>query len=450
MEAHPHLPELDQLARARLRAAWLHGALVQLGFWVLDVAVVPELRWPFLGLRVLLVSAFALLVRAALRTPSPVRFRRLVLAAMLAQTSVVTTMTFFMGGFGAVYSYFAPLSIYSIAVLLPWTPAQGGRFLALSLAYYLAGNGLVLARGTGTWREALGGALFMGTACAFAFLTVVLSDRARRAELALRSDLTRANAALQATLAGLRERESRLASVGAMTSAIVHDLRNPLSAILSLSKSALEDARAAGGSPELVGDLASVVMSSRRLRAMLEELLAFARQGAAAPHDEAVAVPALLAESLAPHEAALRSAGVALVIDAAGAEGALVLADREALRRVLENLVRNAAEAIGLRPSPSPAAASPGAARGTVRVAAAAGEAEVAIVVEDDGCGIPEAVRATLFQPFATSGKPHGTGLGLMLARQVARNHGGDLTAEPPPPGGGAAFRLTLPRLRAG
>jgi signal transduction histidine kinase len=233
-----------------------------------------------------------------------------------------------------------------------------------------------------------------------------------------------------------------------MTSAIVHDLRNPLSAILSLSRSALEDARAAGGPPELTADLAAVVMSSQRLRAMLEELLAFARQGGATPRDEEVDVPALVAESLAPHEAALRSAGVALVLDVAGAQGARVLADREALRRVLENLVRNAAEAIGLRPGPPPAGA--GGPRGTVRVAAAAAEAEVAIRVEDDGCGIPEAVRATLFQPFATAGKPHGTGLGLMLARQVARNHGGDLTAEPPPPGGGAAFRLTLPRRRAG
>ena len=442
MDAERLRQEGERLGRARLRLAWAWGAVVQLAFWALDLALVPEQAWLFLGLRVGLVGVYAAAVQAALRSRASAHWRAAVQVAMFAMTAVVSTMTFLLGGFGALYSYFVPLSIYSICVLMPWTAGEGALFVGLSLGYYLAGNGLLLWRGPGTWRGAVGGAMFVTTAAAFALLTTVLAGRARRAELELRLHLERANAALEASLASLRDRESRLATLGGMTSAIVHDLRNPLSAILALSRSALEEVRAAGGPAELAGDLAAVVTSGDRLRSMLEEMLAFARRGAPGPRDERVEVTRLVTESLGPMAPSLRSAGVSLALRLEGAAGAQVLADREALRRALENLVKNAAEAIGLRRGPGGAAGEP---RGHVEVEAVAGGRDVVIRVVDDGCGIPEGLRAMLFEPFATSGKAHGTGLGLMMARNVARAHGGELTAEPPPPGGGAAFRLTLP-----
>jgi signal transduction histidine kinase len=67
----------------------------------------------------------------------------------------------------------------------------------------------------------------------------------------------------------------------------------------------------------------------------------------------------------------------------------------------------------------------------------------IQIDVVDCGSGIDRAVADKLFTPFATT-KPTGTGLGLTVARRVAREHGGDLTAADRA-GGGACFTLTLP-----
>lgn len=65
------------------------------------------------------------------------------------------------------------------------------------------------------------------------------------------------------------------------------------------------------------------------------------------------------------------------------------------------------------------------------------------IQVEDDGDGVPDAIAATLFEPMV-SGRAGGTGLGLALAREIAREHGGDLTYAPR--ARGACFTLRLPR----
>jgi signal transduction histidine kinase len=67
-------------------------------------------------------------------------------------------------------------------------------------------------------------------------------------------------------------------------------------------------------------------------------------------------------------------------------------------------------------------------------------------VVEDAGPGVPEPERARLFEPFAKgAGAPaEGAGLGLAIARQIARHHGGEIGFEPRP-GGGSRFVATLP-----
>jgi two-component system, NtrC family, sensor kinase len=110
--------------------------------------------------------------------------------------------------------------------------------------------------------------------------------------------------------------------------------------------------------------------------------------------------------------------------------GASAPGHREKLRQVLVNLVRNAAEASG-----------PGG-RVSLRIVEQEGAAELS--VEDTGPGMPEEVRARLFEPFFTT-RPRGTGLGLAVSRAIARAHGGELAASVPG-GQGARFALTLPR----
>jgi nitrogen fixation/metabolism regulation signal transduction histidine kinase len=120
----------------------------------------------------------------------------------------------------------------------------------------------------------------------------------------------------------------------------------------------------------------------------------------------------------------------------------LVAIDRQMLRRVLVNLVRNAVEAIrGARP-----AAASGAPRGHVLVHAERTRDGFgfAIIIEDDGPGVPEAARERVFDPYFTT-KPEGTGLGLAIVKKVVVEHNGSITVRRGDRLGGAAFVVSLP-----
>jgi len=105
-------------------------------------------------------------------------------------------------------------------------------------------------------------------------------------------------------------------------------------------------------------------------------------------------------------------------------------ADREQMFRVLLNLGRNAVQALD--------------AGGEVAIRAERAGDRVRIDVSDTGAGIPDAVRANLFQPFTGAGRGGGTGLGLAIARDLVRAHGGDIALAASAPGG-TVFRLHLP-----
>jgi two-component system nitrogen regulation sensor histidine kinase NtrY len=117
-----------------------------------------------------------------------------------------------------------------------------------------------------------------------------------------------------------------------------------------------------------------------------------------------------------------------------------VTIDRQMLRRVVVNLVRNAIEAIrSSRPEPAD-----GEQRGHVVVRARAGAHSAAILVEDDGPGVPEAVRERVFDPYFTT-KPDGTGLGLAIVKKIVVEHNGSIAAGRSEPLGGAVFVVELP-----
>jgi signal transduction histidine kinase len=402
------------------------------------VAVAPALKWRFLGLRVGLVALASLGMWACIRARSLTAYRVALVASTVVAGAVVSTMTFWMGGFGALYSYYVTLPLLAMAIVPAWSARDGAAFLGSSYAYYLVGNGVLLARGTGTWTEALGGILFVGPAVVFSFLAIFFNERSRRAELTLRGELQHANLELQASVQALGEREGRLAAIGGVTSAIVHDVRNPLTSILSLAQGGAEEAREAGR-PELAQDLEAVVDSGRRLKALFEQVQAFAHAEGPPVVAERVPLQALLSASLAGLARPLRSQGITLEHRTGGCDGAVVLADRAAVRRVLEELVRNAARAIENRR----AAGDLG--EGRIRVEASLAGRRARLLVVDDGCGVDPAVRPRLFHPFVRGGPGAGHGLGLAVARSLVRSLGGELSAEPPPPQGGAAFQVSLP-----
>jgi two-component system OmpR family sensor kinase len=132
-----------------------------------------------------------------------------------------------------------------------------------------------------------------------------------------------------------------------------------------------------------------------------------------------------------------RTPGTRVVADVRGAPPA-VRADPDRLAQILDNLLQNAARY----------------AASEVRVEAEADSGTVRITVADDGPGVPDADRERIFDRLVRlddgRDRQHGgAGLGLPIARALARAQGGDLVCLPAVPGAGARFRLTLPVAEA-
>jgi two-component system NtrC family sensor kinase len=218
-------------------------------------------------------------------------------------------------------------------------------------------------------------------------------------------------------------RAERLAAVGRVSAQVAHEVRNPLSSI-GLNVELLQDwlARArfekAGDAEEVWALLQAVTREVDRLTETTERYLRMARSP----------VPVLAAENVnAVVDAVLDFAGGELARGGIQVERELApslpraLVDEAQLRQVLLNLVRNAREAMPEG--------------GTLRIRTAAEGGAVHVRVEDTGPGIPEAARGRLFDPLFTT-KPHGTGLGLALSRQILEAHGGALVCDRTGPGG--------------
>jgi signal transduction histidine kinase len=237
----------------------------------------------------------------------------------------------------------------------------------------------------------------------------------------------------------LHERESRLAAIGQMTSSVVHDLRNPLTLVKGYADLAHALALRGGDVATIARELETVRTESDRLRRMIEEILDFARGGSPRLALETVAAGPFLDEVLQPLAADLKERGIEADLDLRLAPAIQVTLDRDRIQRVLENLVTNAREALAVWGREK---------RIAIRARAEGGR--LTVRVADSGPGIPEETAEHLFEPFATTGKKQGTGLGLVTVRNLVKAHGGDVRVETRAPEGGAAFTILLPLAAAG
>ena len=214
-----------------------------------------------------------------------------------------------------------------------------------------------------------------------------------------------------------------LASLGRLLAGVAHEVRNPLTAIRSTVQ-LWERLPADTRTPE---SLAAVVGAVDRLNELVGRLLLFARAGHEARRP--VDLNAVAAETAELLRAEADARGVAVETDLTPGLPSVSVAD-SAIRQVALNLGTNALHAM------------PGGGRLTLRTRPLPG-GRVELAVADTGPGVPADARERVFEPFFTT-RPDGTVLGLALCREVARQHGGDVTLDPAP-GPGATFRLVLP-----
>jgi signal transduction histidine kinase len=223
-----------------------------------------------------------------------------------------------------------------------------------------------------------------------------------------------------------RARQSELATLGRFSAQMAHDLKNPLAALKGAAQLLREDlARPAGVDRVVFADL--MLDQIDRLDRLVDVYGRLARvEPARDPLDLNELARAVLAlQSLASEKVAVK---LAL------ADGELRCeADREMLSRVLENLVRNAMEAM------------PDGGTVTVRSARSGpgGRETVALAVEDTGSGMDARTRERAFDDFFTT-KARGSGLGLAFVRRVVEAHGGEVSLESEL-GRGTVVRVKLP-----
>lgn len=221
---------------------------------------------------------------------------------------------------------------------------------------------------------------------------------------------------------------ARLADIGAITAKIVHDLGNPLAALSMQAQLILRRARRGDVQPAAAveGPAQQILTTLRRLETLIRELNDFARDQRL--ELRALDVPAFLASCAELWQALAGERGIHLRVAACGALPALQ-ADEVLLRRVLDNLIKNALEAIARGPGEVVLSAQTPTA-GIVRLA-----------VDDSGPGIPPDID--VFRLFETT-KSDGTGIGLAVARQLVTAHGGSIEHAPRAQGG-TRFWLDLP-----
>lgn len=219
-------------------------------------------------------------------------------------------------------------------------------------------------------------------------------------------------------------RNARLAALGTVVAKVSHDLRGILTpALLTAERLQMNS------EPRIrrAGD--TLVQAVERATDLVRRTLDYAREGPPPLELGPIELARLLDEA---GETA-RPLGSALRLENGVDRTIQVRADRIQLFRVLSNLLRNAAEA-GAR---------------TVRITAERNSPTLSVDIADDGPGLPEAVRAELFRPFAGSTRRGGSGLGLAIARDLMVAHGGDIELIATD-GSGTTFRLTLRLADAG
>ena len=235
-------------------------------------------------------------------------------------------------------------------------------------------------------------------------------------------------AAMQGDLASLLAQKTHLAALGLAVSKINHDLRNLLASAQLFSErlARISDPHVERFAPKLMRAL-------ERAIAFCQSTLSYGRVQEPPPDRRMIALEPLVEdvrETLGlDHETSVRWI-------TAVERGLMVEADPDQLFRILLNLARNAVQALEGRERRDPG-------REQVRITGRREGAVVVIEVSDTGPGLPEKARAHLFEAFQGSTRTGSAGLGLAIAAELIRAHGGEIRLVEGTIG--ATFRLTIP-----
>ncbi len=258
------------------------------------------------------------------------------------------------------------------------------------------------------------------------------------------------------------QRAERLAELGTMTGGLAHEIKNPLSTVglnVQLLQEDIADAQKsvhamreaqpqANGPRDLQDSLGRVSRrldglhrETQRLRDILEDFLRFA--GRVQLHREPTDLHRLLTELADFFEPQASDAGVRLRLDLQ-ADPHTADVDAALLKQAILNLMLNAIQAMQAARNANPPQPHGGGDELHLRTSGTPDSGTVNIHITDTGPGIPADVLPRIFEPYFSTGKKGGSGLGLPTTKRIIEEHDGQLTAHSEE-GRGTAFTATLP-----
>jgi len=217
--------------------------------------------------------------------------------------------------------------------------------------------------------------------------------------------------------------KQKLSAIGEALGYVVHDLRSPVGAIKGAAE-VLPTMKNPASQAKLCQLMSAAADEALRT---VEDILDFTRE--AGPRKAETSLQALFERLQERLTERASKAGVEMVFELQ--HDVRFHSDEHKVARAIINLVGNAIDAVARRPDAS------------VTVRGGRVNGSVYLSVEDNGPGLPEAIRGELFKPFRTHGKAGGTGLGLAIVKQVVDSHGGQIGVDST--GQGTTFRIALP-----
>ncbi|MBM4052387.1 MAG: HAMP domain-containing histidine kinase [Planctomycetes bacterium] len=230
----------------------------------------------------------------------------------------------------------------------------------------------------------------------------------------------------------------QLAQLGTMSSGLAHEIKNPLSTIVLnaqlLREDILDAPLEADQSAGMVRRVDALVRETDRLRDILTDFLQYA--GRMKVDRERIELRDVAVDLVDFLHAQAAQSGIRLLLSPPPERSVAVEADRGLLKQAALNLMLNAMQAMGNAPR-----ADGGQHELMLRIEDGGGRARLHVI--DTGPGIPADRIDDIFLPYVTT-KAGGTGLGLPVARRIAREHGGDIRVHSEP-GRGSDFTIELP-----
>lgn len=319
--------------------------------------------------------------------------------------------------------------LYYIPLLLAaaWFGLRGGLVTAIACAIFYSPH--ILLHWTHSHPYQVSQVMELAMMFLLGGMAGVLADRERNHRRQAESMAAERDAALvnlRDTVDSLR-RADRLATLGTLAAGMAHELRNPLAAMTGALEILEQELPAEGAHCEFVSILQAEVL---RLNRVAGKYIDFARPQE--PDLRPLDVHECIKSAVELLRRNAARAGVEMQRSSL-ADLPQALADPVQVHQALVNLLLN-----GIQAMPS---------GGILEIDTESGPAGISVTVRDHGTGLPSGPIERIFEPFFST-KEGGTGLGLAVARQIAKAHGGTLTAAAAP-GGGTIFCLKLPSAPA-